>query len=400
MRPRMHQYAEADLPKPTKCALPTCRRKVRIQRCAHVRVSRNYECKDGRTRLRTKKERVLFGFLHRGACADVGGAMTAARMIVNLSGGRSSGRMLRQLLDDGRFVRERDFAVFTNTGSEMPQTLDFLRDIEKRWDVPIVWLEFRPAPERFARVNYETAARNGEPFAAAMLEPPCGAIPMVVKRLCTIKLKVEVCDRWLKSVGIDDPIKALGYRADEPQRKARALARPDEQRFIFPLIENGIYREDVIKWWRQQEFDLALPIEGGQAKHGNCDLCFMKHESVVAELIAECPKRADKWCDLEEKLEQRRNKQDCRFWRGREMKNSGWTKCEPPATPTDRHRQAPDGQWFVHDGRWHRIGIGFKHTTYRKLRDEVLAGTYKAKRRPAATFLDSADATMPCECSD
>ena len=308
--------------------------------------------------------------------------------------------MLRLLLDDGRFKRGRDFAVFTNTGSEMPQTLDFLRDIEERWDVPVVWLEFRPGKEGFAVVNRKTAALNGEPFMAAMLESPCGLIPKAVARVCTSKLKVDVNEKWRKRMGIEDPIKALGYRADEPHRKAKALGRPGEQRFIFPLIEARIYREDVIKWWREQEFDLALPTVGGQSRHGNCDLCFLKGEAVVAELIAECPPRADKWCEMEERLERARNQPGCRWWLMREGENSAWTKCAAPDKPTERHRQAPDGQWFVHDGRWHKVSVGFQHTSYRKLRDEIASGNYKRRRKRAATFWDSAEAAMPCDCSD
>ena len=321
-------------------------------------------------------------------------------LVVNLSGGRSSGRMLRLLLDEGRFDRERDYAVFCNTGSEMPQTLDFLHEIETKWDIPLVWLEFRPTKQGYERVNYETAARNGEPFAEAMLQSHCGVIPKVIARVCTTKLKIEVHNKWSKDEGISDPIKALGYRSDEPQRKARALARKDDFRYIFPLIDAKIDMWKVVKWWRKQAFDLALPIVNGRTLHGNCDLCFLKQESVVANLIKECPVRAQKWCDLEEKLEQRRNQKDCRYWKVREQDGSAWSRCEPPDEPTDNHRQDPEGQWWIHDGRWHQITLGLPTISYRELTAQIAAGTYKPRRARPPTFYDSAHATMPCECGD
>ena len=97
------------------------------------------------------------------------------------SGGRTSAFMLHKVLEahDGNLP---DFAkvTFANTGKEMPQTLDFVNDVAQKWEVDIVWLE------RFARearedeknkyvyetkvVDYKSASRNGEPFAALIQE--------------------------------------------------------------------------------------------------------------------------------------------------------------------------------------------------------------------------------------
>ena len=48
---------------------------------------------------------------------------------------------------------------FANTGKEMPETLDFVRDCQEKWGVDITWLEFCPN-EKFKVVSYEAAARN------------------------------------------------------------------------------------------------------------------------------------------------------------------------------------------------------------------------------------------------
>lgn len=108
------------------------------------------------------------------------------------SGGKTSGFMLRKQLDAVPDYRSTWLTIFCNTGKERPQTLDFVHEIETRWDVPIIWLEYHrvpassiqpgimPTPRRnanlaraaangetthwFKVVNYETASRDGRPF--------------------------------------------------------------------------------------------------------------------------------------------------------------------------------------------------------------------------------------------
>ena len=72
---------------------------------------------------------------------------------------------------------------FCNTGKEHESTLDFVRDIEKEWNMPIVWLEFTRNPQKFKVVNYETASRNGEPFAELIEQR--SFLPNSVMRFCT-----------------------------------------------------------------------------------------------------------------------------------------------------------------------------------------------------------------------
>ena len=56
-------------------------------------------------------------------------------VIASFSGGRSSAMMVSQMdLSDA-------LVVFCNTGKEMPETLEFVRDCEKHWGVTIIGLE-------------------------------------------------------------------------------------------------------------------------------------------------------------------------------------------------------------------------------------------------------------------
>ena len=64
--------------------------------------------------------------------------------VISFSGGRSSGFLLHKVVQayDG-LLPDHIKVIFCNTGKEMPQTLDFVEDCSQKWNVPIVWLEYR-----------------------------------------------------------------------------------------------------------------------------------------------------------------------------------------------------------------------------------------------------------------
>ena len=332
-------------------------------------------------------------------------------IVVKLSGGRSSALMLRLLLDAGRLDFSRDKVVFTNTGAEHSATLDFVRDVGERWGVPVVWLEYwrdetgaSGRKESYRIVNWDTAARKGEPFMSAMTSSHCAVIPKVTERVCTSKLKITPTEKYLRDVGIDDCVNALGYRKGEERRRARALARGDN--VICPLIDAGIDNAKVVEFWRAQEFDLALPVVGGRTIHGNCVLCFMKGAGEIMRLIKECPDRADFWIKLEDELERKRNQPECRWFmkRGEGEDGGAWSKCPPPKSRTSYHRQDGDGQWWKHDGRRHRVSI-LSAANYRELKEGAMRGDYlrmaqRNDKKHGDLFLDSPNPQMPCECGD
>ena len=214
---------------------------------------------------------------------------------VAFSGGRSSGFMLKQIIDAG--LPDGSAVVFCNTGKEMEQTLEFVRDCEVNWNVPIVWLEYdltEDGKATFKVVNFETAARNGEPFMKLIRKRQY--LPNPVTRFCTIEMKIRTAAKYCKSIGLDcsenDAI--VGFRADEPRRVAKLL---DKTR--APMAMAGHTKADVQLFWAMQKFDLKLPSINGITKHGNCDLCFLKGAHQVYSLIAENPKLGLWWAEAE-----------------------------------------------------------------------------------------------------
>lgn len=240
-----------------------------------------------------------------------------------LSGGRTSGRLLAYLLENVPDFREEWLVFFGNTGKERHETLDFIHEMETRWNVPIAWGEYvrvpaasipagiypderrnknlREAAERgenahwFKIVDYATAARNGEPFDALNAWTP--GLPNPVGRACSTQMKFRTCARWMFANGHAEYAPAIGIREDEKHRKASILATCDSYEHpTFLLIDSWKTTVgDVRAFWAAQPFDLRL-----QSYEGNCDLCFLKSLPKRVRIARERPELVKWWADWEQ----------------------------------------------------------------------------------------------------
>lgn len=223
---------------------------------------------------------------------------------ISFSGGRTSAYMLHRILERaGGELPEDVHVAFANTGKERAETLDFVRACSVHWGVSIRWVEYVRGStpeereegehaEQFREVNYASASRAGEPFAALIEHRQC--LPGPRLRFCTEVLKIRAM-RWLMRDVLSYPhwIRAVGIRADEPDRVAR-MRTPgrDRERWetVLPLADAGVTEAAVMHFWAQQPFDLQLrPYEG------NCDLCFLKSHAKRVRILQEHPETAAWW---------------------------------------------------------------------------------------------------------
>jgi 3'-phosphoadenosine 5'-phosphosulfate sulfotransferase (PAPS reductase)/FAD synthetase len=222
--------------------------------------------------------------------------------LISFSGGRTSGYMLRHILDAyaGR-LPDGIVACFANTGKEMPETLDFVRDCSQKWNVDIAWLEYSPDGEKqrkFRLVDHQTASRHGEPYEALLRERKY--LPNPVTRFCTTQLKIRVMRDYARSLGWEHWTNAVGLRADEARRVAKLKNQRERWETIAPLYDAGATRQDVAAFWSAQDFDLGLPVIGDKTPAGNCDLCFLKSAKTISALLRSDPAMADWWIRMEE----------------------------------------------------------------------------------------------------
>ena len=220
---------------------------------------------------------------------------------VAFSGGRTSGYMLYRLLEGFHGTLPSNVkVVFANTGREMPETLDFVRECSIQWGVPITWVEFRLKQGKYTYevVNHNSASRSGEPFEALIEHKTF--LPCAKARFCTAELKVRTSGRYLRANGWGTGwTTALGIRADEPKR---LITSSDHWVNWYPLNEESITKSIVSEFWRSNTFDLQLPNKNGKTLLGNCDGCFLKSEANLAELYRRYPERYKWWIDMENKF--------------------------------------------------------------------------------------------------
>lgn len=233
--------------------------------------------------------------------------------IISFSGGRTSGYLLWCILQayDG-VLPGNIYVCFCNTGLEHPLTLEFVAEVDRRWGVRVIWLEFDPTePNNTKIVNHNSASRNGEPLSAAIATRPTPHLFNPVSRYCTGQSKINRLRDFAKHhLGWSAWNSVIGLRHDEPKRVAPKRAKPtaDRQTFILPLDDAKVTKEDVAEFWRSQEFDLQLPNDKGVTELGNCVLCYQKKIGKIRRILATQPSEITQigwWIAQEDMMEAR-----------------------------------------------------------------------------------------------
>ena len=237
--------------------------------------------------------------------------------LISFSGGRTSGYMLKMILDaHGGILPDGVHVCFANTGKEREETLRFVHECETRWSVRVHWLEWVPPPPRrkkgepkrdfiadnacrFNGVGYYSAARNGEPFAELIRRKQY--LPNSQMRYCTIELKIRIMIAFMRAQGFRKWTNVIGLRADEMMRVFKAIERTkggkEPYSIAIPMATQagGMVRQrDVQTFWKAQPFDLGI-----HSADGNCDLCFLKARQSRARRIRQDPSSADWWIEQE-----------------------------------------------------------------------------------------------------
>ncbi|UTV37627.1 hypothetical protein MYG64_04735 [Ensifer adhaerens] len=216
--------------------------------------------------------------------------------------------MLYKILEAHNGILPQNVVVaFANTGREREETLRFVHECESRWDVPIYWVEASDTPQRFERVGYNNAARDGQPFSALIKKKK--RLPNWLERWCTQYLKVAPLIALAEHLGFTagQYSEIIGLRDDEGERIVKALynaefvkkgkvyvPRTPARSVKFPLASGKVRKPDVMAFWSRHEFDLQL-----KSWEGNCDLCFMKGRGIRKRIIRDNPALAAWWNEHE-----------------------------------------------------------------------------------------------------
>jgi len=164
--------------------------------------------------------------------------------------------------------------IFMNTGCEHEKTLEFLNECDTRWGLNLIWVEAvvnhagrgYGFGTRHRTVNFETAARVGEPFEDSIKKY---GIPNAGAPNCSMHLKEEPLKSYMRENHMGDWVNAVGIRSDEVDR-----INPNHKQhgLVYPLIDmHPTTENDIMHWWSRQDFDLQL-----KQFQGNCSWCWKK----------------------------------------------------------------------------------------------------------------------------
>ncbi len=204
-------------------------------------------------------------------------------IVVSFSGGRTSGFMCWFL--QTYMSHLYDFVyIYANTGQEHEKTLEFVNNVDKLFNLNLVWVEAKVNEGRkgtsYNIVNFETASRDGKPFEEMIKKY---GLPNKYFIHCTRELKLSPIHSWAKDNGYKNCKQALGIRFDEFRRVK------NDKGYIFPLATVAkVTKEDVLAFWKEQPFDLDLP------EHlGNCSWCYKKSDKKLWLVAQEMPEAFD-----------------------------------------------------------------------------------------------------------
>lgn len=195
--------------------------------------------------------------------------------VLNFSGGKSSAMMTIREYEPG------DIVLFCDTVQEHPKTYKFLNDFEAHENIPIT------------RVSYTHHKAPGL-FGFDALMAWKTIVPSRDRRICTTELKVNTAKRYLRPLIGMKFEQLIGLRSDEMNRIKDFKPTYARSTMRFPLMEDGITKQDVNEYWLSKPYTLEIP-----PILGNCTCCFLKGQAAIITIFQQYPELADDWVNYE-----------------------------------------------------------------------------------------------------
>ena len=182
--------------------------------------------------------------------------------------------------------------VMANTSKERPESLDFMNQCDKFYNLKLVWLEAefheKGVGVTYNIVKYEDLKRNGEIFEQGIKK---FGIPNKENKWCNRDMKYEVLTKYGNTIfGRNNYSVAVGMRADEMDR-----VRKDYKinNVFYPLMDRKVSSNDRNKFWKDKPIQIKIP-----AYKGNCDVCFAKSNRKLMTILKEEPEKSYWWDDM------------------------------------------------------------------------------------------------------
>lgn len=226
--------------------------------------------------------------------------MEKQKLLISFSGGRTSAFMTKWLLENKKDAFDM-VVVFSNTGREHEETLQFINKCDNELNFNTVWIEPVTNPKagigiRAKVVDFNTANRTGQPFEDIIKKY---SIPNRTSPFCSEYMKKYAIRSFMKiQMGLKNKEyqTAIGIRTDEFDRMS---VHKKKERLIYPLVSMiPTNKEDVNKFWINMPFDLQI-----KSYEGNCKTCWKKSLRKLMTIAKERPSDFDWDIEMENKYD-------------------------------------------------------------------------------------------------
>lgn len=196
--------------------------------------------------------------------------------VLGLSGGKDSSALALYVKENRP---ELDVAYFfTDTGYELPETIDFIDKLESK-------LGFI---HRLNSRSLNGIEGRGEVEFSSLLRKNGNYLPSQRDRWCTVAMKLKPFEKWVDGF-ISEGYKIknyVGIRADEPHRSGfMTIDKPIES--VFPFREDGIVKSDIPNILRRNGLD--LPEYYKWRSRSGCSFCFYQQKIEWLKLMEHHP---------------------------------------------------------------------------------------------------------------
>ncbi|WP_318462196.1 phosphoadenosine phosphosulfate reductase family protein [Photobacterium leiognathi] len=197
--------------------------------------------------------------------------------VLGLSGGKDSAALAIYM---AREYPEIDIDYFfTDTGYELPEVYKFIEELESLLGKNVL------------RINHtERLVNNDVKVFDKLLKEHNNFLPSGRQRWCTIRMKLEPFERWIKSF-LDDGYEVISYvgiRADEPWREGYSPNQSQTNLTIkMPFAEDGIKKAGVLSIL--ESAGIGLPKYYEWRSRSGCTFCFFQRKIEWVRLMERYP---------------------------------------------------------------------------------------------------------------
>ena len=198
--------------------------------------------------------------------------MSEYKKVVSFSGGRTSAFLCIKMLE--KYGRDHVDFVFMDTGAEHPLTYEFVRNVNKHYQLDLTCLRLKLNPQlgkgnTYTIVDVADIKPDLKPFKDMTTKY---GVPYIGGMFCTDRMKLtpykKYCD---ETYGRNNYETWLGIRQDEPAR----LHQRDGIRYLAEISDAE--KVDILDFWKGQPFDLEI-----DEWLGNCVFCPKKSNLKLA----------------------------------------------------------------------------------------------------------------------